>query len=368
MQKRKIALLIISSTSLLLACHQKAKPAPEEKYYSTDDYYTVRKYDVHTHDNVEDPYFIKHCLADNFSLLELNVDVPDYPPILTQRKIAEQNLKNFPGRFAFTTALSVTGWNNPDWQAKTLAYLKESFDQGAIGVKVWKIVGMELKDKNGKFVMIDNPRFDTIIDFIEKSGKTLVGHLGEPKNCWLPLSQMTVNNDKEYYASHPEYHMFLHPEYPSYMDQINARDHMLEKHPNLRFDGAHLGSLEWNTDELAKRLDKFPNMAVDMAERISHLEYQSQKNFQKLYDFFIKYQDRLMYATDLEVNSSMDSTEAIKHAHDTHVRHWQFFTSNDSMQAPEVDGKFKALHLPKEVVDKIYRTNAEKWFPGFNPK
>ena len=34
------------------------------------------------------------------------------------------------------------------------------------------------------------------------------------------------------------------------------------------------------------------------------------------------------------------------------------------MRVPKVDGEFKGLKLPREVVDKIYRTNAEKWFPG----
>lgn len=101
---------------------------------------------------------------------------------------------------------------------------------------------------------------------------------------------MTVKSDSAYFANHPHYHMYLHPEYPSYEDQINARDHMLEKHPELTFIGCHLGSLEWNIDELAKRLDKFPNMAVDMAERICHLEYQSAKDLKKVRDFCIKYQ------------------------------------------------------------------------------
>ena len=92
--------------------------------------------------------------------------------------------------------------------------------------------------------------------------------------------------------------MYRHPEFPSYEDQIVARDRMLEKHADLQFVGAHLGSLEWSVDELAKRLDRFPNMAVDMAARIPHLQVQSVKNWQKVHDFMIKYQDRLIYATD----------------------------------------------------------------------
>ena len=69
--------------------------------------------------------------------------------------------------------------------------------------------------------------------------------------------------------------MYLHPEMPSYEDQINARDNILAEYPGLDFIGAHLGSLEWNVDELARTLDRFPNMKVDMAARIGHLKNQS---------------------------------------------------------------------------------------------
>jgi hypothetical protein len=96
--------------------------------------------------------------------------------------------------------------------------------------------------------MIDDPRFDRILDFIEKNDITVIGHLGEPKNCWLPVDQMTIAGDKNYFTANPGYHMYLHPEFPSYEAQINARDNMLRKHPGLRFVGAHLGSLEWNVD------------------------------------------------------------------------------------------------------------------------
>jgi predicted TIM-barrel fold metal-dependent hydrolase len=145
---------------------------------------------------------------------------------------------------------------------------------------------------------------------------------------------------------------------------------MLEKHPDLTFVGAHLGSLEWSVDELAKRLDKFPNMAVDMAERISHFQYQALTDWQKVHDFFIKYQDRLLYGTDLRMGASdiagqgiTDPAEVRKHVHEVWLRHWKFFTTDETMTVPKVAGEFKGLKLPKEVVDKIYRKNAEKWIP-----
>ena len=212
--------------------------------------------------------------------------------------------------------------------------------------------------------MIDDPRFDPLIDFIEKNNITGIGHLGEPRNCWLPLGQMTVKGDKSYFTQNPEYYMYLHPENPTYEAQVSARDNMVRKHPNLRFVGAHLGSLEWNVDSLAKRLDEFPNMAVDMAARIRHLEYQTAKNWQRVHDFMVKYQDRFLYATDLGAEVTTDTTKIKIGAHDTHVADWRFFTTNDSMRVKDFDGVFNGLHLPKTVIDKIYRTNAEKWFPG----
>lgn len=156
---------------------------------------------------------------------------------------------------------------------------------------------MTIKDEDSNFIMIDNPVFDPIFNYLEQNNVPVIGHIGEPKNCWLPLEQMTTNNDRAYFTAHSEYHMYLHPEYPSYDTIIQCRDRLLEKHPKLKFIGVHLGSMEWDVDHIAKRLDKFPNMSVEPAERIGQLQYQSIQNWQKVHDFFIKYHDRILYGT-----------------------------------------------------------------------
>jgi len=120
--------------------------------------------------------------------------------------------------------------------------------------------------------------------------------------------------------------------------------------------------LEWDVDEIAKRLDKFPNMAVEPAERMGHVQYQSIENWQKVHDFFIKYQDRIMYGTDLGAEESDNADSVKKKAHDLWMRDWKYFTTGDSLQSPFVNKKFKGLQLPKTVVDKIYYKNAEKWY------
>jgi len=369
---KQFSFLIFLIVSVFLQQCSPAKKTGSEtatrggSYYSINDFVTVLKYDTHVHLNVDDTTFIKQAKADNFRLLTVNVNPAYYPPIEEQRSIAIRLVKAYPNRVAYATTFSLDNWDSDEWQQKQLSYLKESFDKGAIAVKVWKNVGMELKDKNGKFVMIDNPRFDTLIDYLSKNHIPLIGHLGEPKNAWLPLEQMTIKGNQSYFSKHPEYHMYLHPDYPTYDDQIQARDHMLEKHPDLKFIGAHLGSLEWSIEELAKRLDKFPNMAVDMAARLSGLQYQAVTNWKGVRDFFIKYQDRLIYATDLEAGGTINAPELEKRVHESWMRDWNFFVSDAIMHSSGFDEEFKALKLPKSIVDKIYHRNAEKWFPGIN--
>lgn len=332
------------------------------RYYSVDDFESVRKIDTHTHINTESNAFAVQAKQDNFQLLDVNVDVPGYAALENQNRFALAQVRQNPDRIKFLSAFSLQRWDSSDWTSLTIQKLKGAFDAGALGIKVWKNIGMTYKDAAGHFIMIDNPRFDSVINYVIHSDKTVMGHLGEPRNCWLPLEKMTVNSDREYFKAHPEYHMFLHPDYPSYEDQINARDRFIERHPDMRFVGAHLGSLEWDVDEIAKRLDKFPNMAVDMAARVCHLQVQTIQHREKVRNFFIKYQDRLIYATDSEVSTDDDAAAHARHLHDRWLADWKYFTTDQTLTAEEVNGSFTGLKLPREVIDKIYYSNAVRWF------
>lgn len=359
-----IICVMIACSQTRIATDDKVMPGPG--YYSVDDFKSVDKIDAHTHLRTTDTTYIKQAAANNFRLVDINVYTVSGEPIEEQQARAISWMKAFPGRSCYATTFSLKNFNEEGWQEETISYLKNSFAHGAIAVKIWKNIGMELKDKNGNLVMIDNPRFDAVLAYIAKNKIPVIGHIGEPQNCWLPVEQMTVNGDKKYFTENPAYHMYLHPELPSYDQQVAARDHMLEKHPELKFIGAHLGSLEWSVDELAKRLDKFPNMAVDMAARVSHFRFQAISNWQKVHDFFIKYQDRLLYGTDI-VADKRKTAEQIKNlSHDLWLSDWKFFVTGEKMNAPQVEGSFNGLKLPRAVIDKIYRQNAEKWIPGLN--
>lgn len=357
-----VFVLIPGSLFFLGSCM--SEKASEESYYTMDNYKSLRKFDSHIHLISSDTSFISQSAEDNFALLTINVDAPSVPPFEEQREWATDAVANFPDVIDFAATFSVDNWQDENWHEETIAYLNESFSKGAVAVKIWKNVGMDLRDENGKLVMIDNAKFDPVLNFLEEKGITLIGHFGEPRNCWLPIEEMTVNDYKGYYENNPQYHMYLYPGVTTYEEQVAARDRMLEKHPDLLFVGAHLGSLEWSADELAKRLDKFPNMAVDMAERISHFEHLAQQDREKVRAFFIKYQDRLIYASDFIIDAAKSPEEMKEHVDNVRLSHWKFFTTDETMKVPHsVDGEFVGLKLPRGVVDKIYFLNAMKWFP-----
>jgi predicted TIM-barrel fold metal-dependent hydrolase len=370
--KRYLLLLISPYMAIVLVTLQACtspRPASKEspEFYSIDDFARIEKIDAHVHVQTRDPALIEQAKADDVRLFTINYDdANEPPPMELQQEIALLHRKRYPERLEYATTISIRGFNEEDWLAETLAYIDQSVANGAKAVKIYKVIGMSLRDKAGKLVMVDDPRLDTLFSFLAKRNIPVVGHLGEPRNCWLPVNQMTVNGDKSYFTQWPVYHMFLHPELPSYEQQIAARDNMLSKHQDLKFVGAHLGSLEWNVDSLAARLDRFPNMAVDMAARIVHFQVQAKDNPQKVRDFLIKYSDRLLYATDILVGENANGNDERRAAHETWINDWKFFTSDEKMQSDQFDGSFKGMKLPREAVDNIYNKNARRWLGVFN--
>lgn len=337
----------------------------ENPYYGLEDYASVSKIDTHIHIRSQRPSFAEQAQKDNFKLVNIVVDgAGTWKNIEEQFEYAVFQQKAHPQQFKVITSFSVEGFHESGWQEKTTQWIDHCLEQGAIGIKVWKNIGMVLQDSNKQNVMLDDPRFDKIFSQLERSEKVVIGHLGEPLNCWLPLEEMTTNNDRRYFKEHPQYHMFLHPELPSYQDQIQARNHRLDQQPKLHFVGAHLASMEWNVDSLAAWFDRYPHATADLAARMGQVFWQTQQDRQKVRDFFIKYQDRILYATDMGDDGDDAPAALAKDMHDTWLRDWKYFATDEKMESTLVDGSFQGIQLPKGVVDKIFYKNAARVF-GF---
>jgi hypothetical protein len=326
-----------------------------------DDFAKVEKTDAHYHIYSAVNNSMEQAQTDNFNLLTVNVYSGDCAMVKELQKQSAELHKNYKDDYAYAATFCLDDWDDSTWVENTIAWLDSCIAEGAIAVKVWKNIGMEFRDKDSVLIMIDDPKFDPVFKHLAEKGIRLVGHLGEPKNCWLPFNEMTTRNDSSYFAENPQYHMFLHPEFPTYEEQIAARDRMLDKNPDLVFIGCHLASLEWSVDELAEWLDKYPNTAVDMAARMGQLYYQTRDNREKVRDFFIKYQDRILYGTDI-IDHGQEKTAFQNRIHETWLRDWEYVVTDHKMTSELINGEFTGLQLPKDVVDKIYEGNAKKWY------
>lgn len=203
-----------------------------------------------------------------------------------------------PRQFAWCTAFNpptLAELEKPaQFTERTLASLARDFAAGAVACKVWKNIGLEVRDREGRFVMVDSPLLAPIFDFIAREDRALIMHTGEPRACWLPLDPASPHFD--YYREHPQWHMHGRPEFPSHAELILARDRVLERHPKLRVIGAHLGSLEYDVGELESRFQRYPNFWVDTAERLLDLCLQPHERVRA---FFEAYPDRVLYGSDL---------------------------------------------------------------------
>lgn len=314
--------------------------------------------DAHVHLNSMDNVYLDYAVANDIRLLSIITDIPDFPSIEDQLGIAVKLKEKYPDHVDFVCSFPCEDWLEPDWVDKSIASIKKGVQLGAVGVKVWKNIGMTIKDGNGNYALIDHPRLDPIFKFLEDHGIVLLGHVGEPRNCWLPIEEMTVASDKQYFSAHPEYHMYHNKEVPSYDSQLGARHRMLKRYPNLKFIGLHLASLEWSVQKVGEFLDEFPNAMVDLAERICHLQHQAIDDRDMVYDFLIKYQDRIIYGTDIISGRGSITEDDLPKLQKKYDDHRKFFTTTDLMEVPKVYGKFRGLGLPETVVQKIYVHNA----------
>lgn len=315
------------------------------------------KIDAHFHSTSYNPIYGKIAQDYNVRYLNINTDANVFPSLEEQETVALTYIEKHKRYFSYITSFEMDGWESDCWYQKLFDRIKKSIQNGAVGVKIWKNIGMEIiKPSDQSYLMIDDLFFEPLFNYLSENKIPVLAHLGEPKNCWQPLDEMTSNRNRMYYANHPEFHAYLHPEIPGYDRQIKARDKVLASYPNLIFVGAHLGSLEWSIKELANRFDTYPNFKVDLSSRLGHLQMQSAKNYDGVRDFLIQYSDRILYGTDAYNNPE----KLISSLHNE----WKYLATNDDCESTEVSGTFKGINLPEEALIKIYYENAVNTYHG----
>jgi hypothetical protein len=275
--------------------------------------------------------------------------------------------EHHPHRFAWCTSFTLPDFTSGDWQDRVIAELDADFSSGAIACKVWKNVGMELRTPEGAFVMPDDPIFDPIYEHLAATRKPLLTHIAEPIACWRPPTEKIPHMG--YFRDNPQWHMYNKPDYPSHSQLMAARDNLLAKHPNLRVIGAHLASLEFDVDEVAARLDRYPNFAVDISARLVDLAVQPSA---KVRDFCLRYADRTLYGTDIVMRqrpSTMlpaEKADALTKLRNVFDTHFAYFNEGNRLSVKDRndDNWTTGLKLPDDVLHQFYVASARTWYPG----
>jgi predicted TIM-barrel fold metal-dependent hydrolase len=104
-----------------------------------------------------------------------------------------------------------------------------------------------------------------------------------------------------------------------------------------------------------------PYFAMDMAAPIGHMHYLSDRDYDKVRNFFIKYHDRILYGTDMGMPS--ETVKSGDRFHDTWYSDWKFLVTDEMMKSDLISKEVKGLRLPKDVIDDIYFNNAKTWYP-----
>jgi len=347
-----------------------------KEYYSSADFTNSPKYDAHIHYHTFDDLFVRKAKKANINLLAINTDF-NLLPINTQFEISQFLHRRYPQSFDFIGTFDASTFAAKTFAEDVVAQIKKYMAAGARGIKIWKNIGMILKNDAEQFVMVDDPVFDPIFAFLQKEKIPLLAHLGEPRNCWLPLEQMTTNSAREYFSRNPKFHAYLHPEVPSYEQQIMARDRILERYPELIFVGAHLGSMEWNLEEVAKRFDRHQNFYIDLSSRFVYIFEQTLRNRNYVIDFFETYQNRILYGSDCFVsqyNSRKWTYLFFKYFPHVYMnrlfrktyheikQHWLFLSTDQviKMGGMNKSKQLKGLKLSKNIVDRIFYENIRR--------
>jgi len=188
----------------------------------------VKPIDAHAHVFKDDPAFIDLMKRLRLGFLDICViddRDPYFKELEPQRNQVLSVVRMSSGQAAFCTTISPYDFEEPGFSQRVVRQLNKDFSDGAVAVKIYKTIGMEIKTKAEKYLMPDDPVFAPIYKAIAERNRTVVAHLAEPDSCWEPPN--SASPDYEYYKQHPEEYAYLHPEWPSKTAILAARDHVL---------------------------------------------------------------------------------------------------------------------------------------------
>lgn len=249
-----------------------------------------------------------------------------------------------PGRFATIGWMDWSGVERHDFAQLSVDRLERLVEHGACGIKFWKDLGLTVRDDSGELLRIDDERLAPIFEKAAELGVPVMFHSADPDAFFEPIDRF--NERYEELAAHPDWSFCGSP--VSKSDLLEQRDRVIARHPKTTFVCAHMAESSENLNYVADLLDKNANLCVDISARAAELGRQPYT----ARAFFLKYADRILFGADLLPEVDM------------YCLYYRFLETADeyfdypSHASRQGRWNIYGLHLPDDVLRKVYRENA----------
>jgi predicted TIM-barrel fold metal-dependent hydrolase len=272
----------------------------------------------------------------------------------------EQYDKQFPTRFITFTEPSYNLFqeaNYPQLQADAILTAHKS---GARGLKILKTLGLSLREQttSGNLVKVDDPRFDPMWEACAGLDIPVAIHVSDPLAFFTPTNRF--NERYEELNHHPDW-SYAQPGFPSNAEILEARNRVFARHPKTNFVALHVGNFAEDLDNVSENLDRFPNMHVDIAARLSELGRQPRATRK----FFDKYQDRIVFGTDATPHGDKTPQQVFNDS--LYQIYFRFLETDDEYfdyapapVPPQGRWKISGIELPDGILVKVYHQNAAR--------
>lgn len=266
--------------------------------------------------------------------------------------------KKHPGRFYTMMEPQWHRAEEPGYAKMQAEAVEREAKAGARGMKVLKTLGLFLRDKQGKLVKIDDPRFDPMWEACAANNITVFMHVSDPEAFFLPTDR--YNERFEELNNHPDW-SFHGKDFPSHMELMEARNRVLAKHPKTHFVLLHWGNNAENQELVGQWMDKYPNTSVEMGARIGELG-RSPRTTRKFID---KYQDRCIFGTDAtpkgyNVPQQLFGEELYRIYFRFLETEDEYFDYAPAKVPPQGRWNIYGLGLPDNLLKKIYHGNIDR--------
>jgi hypothetical protein len=273
----------------------------------------------------------------------------------------------YPGRFLHYVNLDYSDWENPTFSSNAVWQVDEGYRLGAAGLKEWKRLGLFLRDRAGKLLRVDDPKLDPVWKRCGELHLPVSIHVADPRAFWLPYDEK--NERWKELRDHKSWWFGDTNKYPPRMELLEALSQVIARHPETTFVSVHFGNNSEELDWVGAALDKYPNMMVDLAARIPEL---GRHDPAKTHEFFVKYQDRILFGSDFQVlnsrlilgSSGNEPPPTDPDAATFFTKEWRWLETSDRnwahMTPIQGDWTISSIDLPAPVLRKIYFENARK--------